>query len=152
MWLVRNSWSPILSEISSMYMIRLWIYICMYVCMYVSWVMTGIYLKYVSNSSMYITCIVVNVCMHCKYVCMAWRNATCVHWIIWNHFVLRSGLDTTTRDFDSDDTKVTTYPKPLYNGFTRNISVSFTVQQPQKRSVIAFIEVNDNCIKYFSVF
>eukprot|EP01036_Dinobryon_divergens_P032669 gene32669-42310_t len=52
------------------------------------------------------------------------------------------GLDTTTRDFDSDDTKVVTYPKPLVHGFTRNISVSFTVQQPQKRSVIAFIEVS----------
>ena len=71
----------------------------------------------------------------CMHACM---------YVVTNKTFLRLGLDTTTRDFDSDDTKIVTYPKPLVNGFTRNISVSFTVQHPQKRSVIAFIEVKKN--------
>ena len=51
-------------------------------------------------------------------------------------------LDATTRDFESDDTKVVTYPNPLVHGFTRKMSVNFTVQEARKRTVIAFIEVN----------
>jgi len=50
-------------------------------------------------------------------------------------------IDATARDFESDDTKVSTYPNPLVHGFTRTITVTFTVQSSQKRSIIAFIEV-----------
>jgi glycine cleavage system regulatory protein len=50
-------------------------------------------------------------------------------------------IDATARNFESDDTKVLTYPSPLVHGFTRNVTVSFTVQSARKRSVVAFVEI-----------
>jgi hypothetical protein len=50
-------------------------------------------------------------------------------------------IDTSARNFESDDTRILANAKPMATGMTKEIIVNFTVQTLGKKSIISFVDV-----------